>query len=189
MNSEISLTTPLSAECARSLKAGDRVLLSGNIFTLRDAGHARLLDAIERGEQLPADLQDAVIYYVGPSPAAPGRAIGSAGPTSAYRMDSFTPALLDRGLRGMIGKGYRSQAVIDSMKKNSAVYFGAIGGTGALISQSVISADVIAYEDLGTEAMRCLKVENLPLTVIIDCEGNNLYETGPADWREEHGLG
>lgn len=183
MAEEIYLTTPLSEEKASSLRAGDRVLLSGSIFTLRDAGHARLIEALDRGEDLPVDLQDAIIFYVGPSPAAPGKAIGSAGPTSSYRMDPYTPRLLRQGLRGMIGKGYRSQEVIASMKENGAVYFGAIGGAGALISKTVISARVIAYEDLGTEALRCLQVRDLPLTVVIDTQGNNLYETGPAEWK------
>ncbi|NLC39357.1 MAG: Fe-S-containing hydro-lyase [Clostridiaceae bacterium] len=183
MAAEIYLSTPLTEEKARSLHAGDRVLLSGYIFTLRDAGHARLIDALDRGEELPVDLQDAVIFYVGPSPAAPGKAIGSAGPTSSYRMDPYTPRLLREGLRGMIGKGYRSEEVITAMKENGAVYLGAIGGAGALISKTVSSAEVIAYDDLGTEAMRCLQVKDLPLTVVIDSEGNNLYETGPAEWK------
>lgn len=183
MTAEIYLSTPLTEEKARSLHAGDRVLLSGYIFTLRDAGHARLIDALDRGEELPVDLKDAVIFYVGPSPAAPGKAIGSAGPTSSYRMDQYTPRLLGEGLRGMIGKGYRSEEVITAMKENGAVYLGAIGGAGALISKTVSSAEVIAYDDLGTEAMRCLQVKDLPLTVVIDSEGNNLYETGPAEWK------
>ena len=183
MTAEIYLSTPLTEEKARSLHAGDRVLLSGYIFTLRDAGHARLIDALDRGEELPGDLKDAVIFYVGPSPAAPGKAIGSAGPTSSYRMDQYTPRLLGEGLRGMIGKGYRSEEVITAMKENGAVYLGAIGGAGALISKTVSSAEVIAYDDLGTEAMRCLQVKDLPLTVVIDSEGNNLYETGPAEWK------
>ena len=183
MAAEIHLETPLTEEKARSLHAGARVLLSGYIFTLRDAGHARLIEALDKGEELPVDLQDAVIFYVGPSPAAPGKAIGSAGPTSSYRMDQYTPRLLGEGLRGMIGKGYRSEEVITAMKENRAVYLGAIGGAGALISKTVSSAEVIAYDDLGTEAMRCLKVKDLPLTVVIDSEGNNLYETGPAEWK------
>ncbi|NLC88585.1 MAG: Fe-S-containing hydro-lyase [Clostridiaceae bacterium] len=183
MAAEIYLTSPLTEEKARSLRAGDRVLLSGSIFTLRDAGHARLIEALDKGKALPVDLQDAIIFYVGPSPAAPGKVIGSAGPTSSYRMDPYTPRLLKKGLRGMIGKGYRSRQVIEAMQEHGAVYFGAIGGAGALISQTVISAEVIAYEDLGTEALRCLQVKDLPLTVVIDSEGNNLYETGPAEWK------
>ncbi|MDD4324317.1 MAG: Fe-S-containing hydro-lyase [Eubacteriales bacterium] len=183
MAAEIYLSTPLSEEKARSLRAGDRVLLSGSIFTLRDAGHARLIAALDNNEELPVDLRDAVIFYVGPSPAAPGKVIGSAGPTSSYRMDPYTPRLLDQGLRGMIGKGHRSQEVIESMKEHGAVYFGAIGGSGALISQTVTSAEVIAFEDLGTEAMRLLQVKDLPLTVVIDTEGKNLYQTGPAEWK------
>ncbi|NLC26972.1 MAG: Fe-S-containing hydro-lyase [Fastidiosipila sp.] len=183
MAAEIYLSTPLSEEKARSLKAGDRVLLSGNIYTLRDAGHARLIESLDKGEKLPVDLQDAIIFYVGPSPAAPGKAIGSAGPTSSYRMDPYTPRLLAEGLRGMIGKGHRSQQVIESMKKHGSVYFGAIGGAGALISKTVLSAEIVAYEDLGTEALRCLQIKDLPLTVVIDAEGNNLYETGPAEWK------
>lgn len=184
MAAEISVTTPLSEDKARELRAGDRVLLSGYIFTLRDAGHARLLESLDKGEDLPVDLQDAVMFYVGPSPASPGHVIGSAGPTSSYRMDPYTPPLLEKGLRGMIGKGHRSPTVIESMKENSAVYFGAIGGAGALISKTVTSAEVIAYEELGAEAMRCLQVKDLPLTVVIDSEGNNLYETGPDAWKE-----
>ncbi|NLV99160.1 MAG: Fe-S-containing hydro-lyase [Clostridiaceae bacterium] len=183
MAAEIYLETPLTEEKARSLHAGDRVLLSGSIFTLRDAGHARLIAALDKGEELPVDLQDAIIFYVGPSPAAPGKAIGSAGPTSSYRMDPYTPRLLKEGLRGMIGKGYRSEEVVAAMKEHAAVYLGAIGGAGALISKTVSSAEVLAYEDLGTEALRRLQVKDLPLTVVIDSEGNNLYETGPAEWK------
>ena len=150
---------------------------------MRDAGHARLIAALDKGEELPVDLQDAIIFYVGPSPAAPGKAIGSAGPTSSYRMDPYTPRLLKEGLRGMIGKGYRSEEVVAAMKEHAAVYLGAIGGAGALISKTVSSAEVLAYEDLGTEALRRLQVKDLPLTVVIDSEGNNLYETGPAEWK------
>lgn len=182
----VTITTPLTADVASRLKAGDRVLLSGVIYTLRDAGHKRLVEAIEDHRELPLDLTDAVMFYVGPSPASGGRPIGSAGPTSSYRMDPYTPTLLRHGLRGMIGKGYRNDTVVEVMKETGAVYFGAIGGAGALLSQCIRSAEVIAYEDLGTEAMRRLVVKEMPLTVVIDSRGNNLYREGPAAWRARH---
>lgn len=172
------ITTPLTAEKTRELRAGDNVLISGVIYTGRDAAHKRLVELIAEGKELPVDLKDQIIYYVGPAPAMPGQAIGSAGPTTSYRMDAYAPALLDLGLKGMIGKGKRSDEVVDSMLKNEAVYFGAIGGAGALLSKCIKKAEVVCYEDLGAEAIRRLEVENLPATVIIDSLGNNLYELG-----------
>lgn len=175
---EKRVTMPLTEEKVKDLKAGDSVLLSGTIYTARDAAHKRLVDLIDNGEELPIDVKDSIIYYVGPTPAKPGMAIGSAGPTTSYRMDAYTPQLLEKGLRGMVGKGLRSQEVIDSMIKNGAVYFAAIGGAAALMAKCVKSAEIITYEDLGAEAIRKLEVEDLPLVVVIDSEGNNLYEIG-----------
>ncbi|NLK02357.1 MAG: Fe-S-containing hydro-lyase [Clostridiaceae bacterium] len=174
------IQTPLTAEAARSLAAGDRVLLTGTIYTARDAGHKRLTEAISRGEELPLPLQDAVIFYVGPTPARPGEVIGSAGPTTSYRMDPYTPLLLAHGLRGMIGKGLRSQEVIAALKQHSAVYFAAVGGAGALLAERITAAEVIAYEDLGAEALRKLEVKDFPLVVAIDATGRDLYQEGPA---------
>ncbi|WP_416387383.1 Fe-S-containing hydro-lyase [Caminicella sporogenes] len=171
------ITIPLTKEKVESLKAGDTVYLSGIIYTGRDAAHQRLVDAIENGNRLPFDLKDQVIYYVGPAPARPGKVIGSAGPTTSYRMDDLTVPLLNLGLSGMIGKGSRSKKVIDGMIKNKAVYFAAIGGAGALIADCIKESEIIAYEDLGPEAIRRLKVENFPVVVVIDSKGNNLYET------------
>ena len=181
---EKRITTPLTKEKVSDLKAGDSVLLSGVIYTARDAAHKRLEELIDKGEQLPIDVKDAVIYYVGPTPAKPGNVLGSAGPTTSYRMDAYTPKLLDKGLKGMIGKGLRSQEVVDSMIKNGAVYFAAIGGAGALIAKCVKSAEIVTYEDLGSEAIRRLEVEDLPIVVVIDSEGNNLYETGQNAYLE-----
>lgn len=178
----ISVKTPLSHEDARKLKAGDSVLLSGVIYTARDAAHKRLCELVAQGKELPMDIQDAVIYFVGPTPAKPGQAIGSAGPTTSYRMDAYSPTLIAQGQTGMIGKGKRGPEVIAAMKEHGAVYFGAIGGCGALLSKCIKKAEVIAYEDLGAEAVRRLEVEDFPVIVIIDSEGNNLYETGRADF-------
>ncbi len=178
----ISVTVPMSRETARSLKAGDSVLLSGVIYTARDAAHKRLCELAAQGKPLPLDVKDSVIYFVGPTPAKPGEVIGSAGPTTAYRMDAYSPTLIEMGLTGMIGKGKRSNTVVHAMKTSGAVYFGAIGGCGALLSRCIKKAEIIAYEDLGAEAIRRLEVENLPVIVIIDSEGNNLYETGRADY-------
>ncbi len=172
---EIKLETPLSEEKVRDLKAGDNVLLSGVIYTARDAAHKRLVAALDKGEKLPFEIEGSAIYYVGPAPAKPGEVIGSAGPTTSYRMDPFAPQLIKKGLRAMIGKGDRSQNVIDEMKESGAVYLAAIGGAAALISQQIKSAAVIAYDDLGTEAVRRLVVEELPLIVAVDSFGNNLY--------------
>ena len=172
------ITTPLTAEKTKDLKAGDDILISGVIYTGRDAAHKRLVELVKEGKQLPVDLKDAIIYYVGPAPAKPGQAIGSAGPTTSYRMDAYAPTLLDLGLKGMIGKGKRSDEVIDAMKRNDAVYFGAIGGAGALLSKCIKKAEIVCYEDLGAEAVRRLEVEDLPVVVVIDKDGNNLYEEG-----------
>ncbi len=178
----ISVTVPMSREAARSLKAGDSVLLTGVIYTARDAAHKRLCELAAQGKELPLDVKDAVIYFVGPTPAKPGEVIGSAGPTTSYRMDAYSPTLIEMGLTGMIGKGKRNDAVVGAMKQHGAVYFGAIGGCGALLSRCIKKAEVIAYEDLGAEAIRRLEVENFPVVVIIDSEGNNLYETGRENY-------
>lgn len=174
---------PLIQEELDSLRAGDSVLLSGTIYTGRDAAHKRLCAMIERNEALPFDVRNQVIYYAGPCPAKPGDAIGSCGPTTSYRMDAYAPMLCDLGLIGMIGKGQRSEAVVDAIQRNGGVYFAATGGAGALIAACVQKAEVIAFEDLGTEAIRRLEVENLPLIVAIDAHGGNLYEEGPKAYR------
>ena len=177
---EKKITLPLTRELARSLKAGDSVLLTGTIYTSRDAGHKRMCEALARGEKLPFDPTDATIYYVGPTPAKPGQVIGSAGPTTSGRMDAYAPTMMRAGARGMIGKGARLPEVVEAMKECDGVYFGAIGGAGALLAKCIKSAELIAYEDLGAEALRRLYVQDMPLVVIIDCEGNNLYESGRA---------
>mgnify|MGYP000132660129 CR=1 FL=1 len=182
---EISLTTPLSEEGVRELRAGDRVLLSGYIYTARDAAHKRLVELLEAGEDLPIELEGQVIYYVGPTPPKPGQVIGSAGPTTSLRMDPYTPPLLERGLRAMIGKGSRTPAVKEAMREYGAVYFAAIGGAGALIAKCIKEARVVAYEDLGPEAIRRLRVENFPLIVVNDTQGNDLYEEGARRYRIE----
>ena len=179
---EKKITLPLTKELAESLVSGDRVLLTGKIYTSRDAGHKRMCEALARGEKLPFDPMDATIYYVGPTPEKPGQVIGSAGPTTSGRMDAYAPTMMSVGARGMIGKGARLPEVVEAMKQHSGVYFGAIGGAGALLSRCIKSSKLIAYEDLGAEALRELWVEDMPLTVIIDCKGNNLYETGRADY-------
>ncbi len=176
------INLPLKKEDAVSLKAGDRVLLTGYIYTSRDAGHKRMCELLEKGEPLPFDIRDSVIYYVGPTPAKDGQIIGSAGPTTSGRMDKYAPALMKKGLRGMIGKGARSGEVICAMKEYGCVYFGAIGGAGALLSRCIKSNELIAYEDLGAEALCKLYVEDMPLTVIIDSFGNNLYEIGRENY-------
>ena len=176
----ISVKTPLTRQMARQLKSGDSVLLSGVIYTARDAAHKRLCELVAQGKELPLDIKDSIIYFVGPTPARPGQAIGSAGPTTSYRMDAYSPTLIRQGLTGMIGKGKRNEEVVAAMKENGAVYFGAIGGCGALLSKCIKKAEVIAYDDLGAEAIRRLEVEDFPVIVIIDSEGNNLYETGRA---------
>lgn len=181
------INTPLTKEAVRNLKAGDNVYISGIIYTGRDAAHQRLIDTINKGEELPFPVENAVIYYVGPAPAKPGKPIGSAGPTTSYRMDDLTVPLLERGLTGMIGKGLRSKEVIDGMKKEGAVYFAAIGGAAALIANSIKKAEVIAYEELGPEAIRRLEVENFPAIVVIDSKGNNLYETEREKYQKTEG--
>ena len=182
---EKHITAPFSAEVAKTLHAGDYVYITGTIYTARDAAHKRMYEALERGEKLPIDIKNNVIYYMGPSPAREGRPIGSAGPTTASRMDKYAPALLDLGQRGMIGKGKRSEAVRESIMRNDAVYFAAVGGAGALLSKSIVKSEVVAYEDLGTEAIRKLEVKDFPVIVVIDNEGNNLYETAIKDYRKE----
>ena len=179
------IRTPLTDETVAGLKAGDSVLITGTIYTGRDLAHAKLVEALDAGKELPFDPKGAIIYYVGPSPAKPGKPIGSAGPTTSYRMDKYAPRLMDVGLKGMIGKGNRSQPVLDSMKKNKAVYFAAVGGAAALISKSIKEAKVIAYDELGPEAVRELVVEDFPAIVVNDSEGNDLYEQGMAEYRKE----
>lgn len=182
---ELHIQVPYSIETAKSLKAGDYVYLTGTIYTARDAAHKRMYETLAAGEQLPLDVKGNVIYYMGPSPAREGRPIGSAGPTTASRMDKYAPQLLDLGLAGMIGKGKRTQQVKDAIVRNGAVYFAAVGGAGALLSKSIVKSDVIAYDDLGTEAIRKLEVVDFPAVVVIDAEGNNLYETAVAEYCKE----
>ncbi|MBP8714702.1 MAG: Fe-S-containing hydro-lyase [Lachnospiraceae bacterium] len=179
-----NITVPMTEEEARALKAGDSVLISGTVYTARDAAHKRMDETIKRGEKLPFDVKDNVIYYMGPSPARPGRAIGSAGPTTASRMDRYAPKLLDMGLRGMIGKGKRTDEVKEAVMRNGAVYFAAVGGAGALLSKAIVSSEVIAYDDLGTEAIRKLEVRDFPAIVVMDSEGNDLYKTAPEEYRQ-----
>ena len=178
----VKITSPLSKEEASKLRAGDSCLISGVIYTARDAAHKRLCALLEKGEPLPFDVKDAVIYFAGPAPAKPGAVIGSVGPTTSYRMDAYSPAMIAAGQTGMIGKGKRSDEVKAAMKEHGAVYFGAIGGCGALLAQCVKKAEIVAYEDLGAEAIRRLVVEDLPVTVVIDTLGNDLYETGRRDY-------
>lgn len=168
--------TPITEEITNTLKAGDYVYLSGTVYAARDAAHKRMKEALERNEELPINIKDAIIYYMGPSPGRPGQVIGSAGPTTATRMDVYTPQLLDLGLKAMIGKGKRSKDVIEAMKRNHAVYFAATGGAGALISKCIIEAETVCYDDLGAEAIRKLQVKDLPVVVVIDKDGNNLYD-------------
>lgn len=170
------INTPLTEELVETLKAGDRVYITGKIYTARDAAHKRMVELLSKGESIPMDLKDQIIYYVGPTPAKPGQIIGSAGPTTSGRMDAYAPTLLAMGLKGMIGKGSRNENVVSAMIKNTAVYFAAIGGAGALIAKCIKSAKVIAYEDLGTEAVMELEVENLPVVVAIDCTGESIYD-------------
>ena len=174
--------TPLTREDVRDLKAGDSCLITGVIYTARDAAHKRLCELLDKGQPLPVDMENAIIYFVGPTPAKPGQAIGSAGPTTSYRMDAYSPALIAAGQTGMIGKGKRGPEVVAAMKEHGAVYFGAIGGCGALLSKCIKKAEIVAYEDLGAEAIRRLEVEDFPVVVIIDSEGNNLYETGRQEY-------
>lgn len=177
---QIRITTPLTREQAKGLRAGDSCLISGVIYTARDAAHKRLCQLVAEGNTLPMDIENSIIYFVGPTPAKPGQAIGSAGPTTSYRMDAYSPILIEKGLTGMIGKGKRGAEVVEAMKTHGAVYFGAIGGCGALLGKCIKKAEIVAYEDLGAEAIRRLEVEDFPAIVIIDSLGNNLYETGRA---------
>ena len=177
------ITLPLTDEILEDLKAGDNLLLSGVMYVARDAAHKRMVEALDRGESLPFDIRGATVYYMGPSPARPGRVVGSAGPTTSGRMDAYAPRLMAEGLKGMIGKGLRSEAVKEAMVKHKAVYLGAIGGAGAIISKSIKKARVIAYEELGAEALRCLEVEDFPVTVINDIYGGDLYEEGKSKYR------
>ena len=171
------IKAPISKEDVQACKSGDYVYITGTIYTARDAAHKRMYEALQKGEPLPMEMAGNIIYYMGPSPAREGRPIGSAGPTTATRMDKYAPALLDLGLGGMIGKGKRQEAVREAIVRNGSVYFAAVGGAGALLSKAILSSEVIAYDDLGTEAIRKLEVENFPAIVVIDSEGNNLYET------------
>ena len=180
------LKVPFDREEAVKLRAGDYVYLSGTIYTARDAAHKRMYETLREKGELPFDLQNNVIYYMGPSPAREGRPIGSAGPTTASRMDKYAPALLDLGLRGMIGKGKRNAAVADAIIKNGAVYFAAVGGAGALLSRTIISSETIAYDDLGTEAIRRLEIQDFPVIVVVDSEGNNLYETAILQYAKKN---
>lgn len=179
---EKHMKLPLTKEDAASLRAGDYVYLTGTVYTARDAAHKRMSEALERGEELPIQIQGAVIYYMGPSPAREGRPIGSAGPTTASRMDKYTPRLLDLGMGAMIGKGKRSPSVLEAVVRNGAVYFAAVGGAGAILSRCIIHSQVVAYEDLGTEAIRKLEVKDFPAVVVIDSQGNNLYETAVKEY-------
>ena len=181
---ERHITVPVVKEEIQDLRAGDYVYLTGTIYTARDAAHKRMWEALEKGEQLPIEMNNNIIYYMGPSPAREGRPIGSAGPTTATRMDKYAPTLLDLGEKAMIGKGKRSKEVIDAIVRNHAVYFAAVGGAGALLSKCITKSEVIAYDDLGTEAIRRLEVKNLPVITVIDCDGNNLYETAVKEYQK-----
>ena len=189
MAESIKIQLPLEDANLERLRAGDHVLLSGVIYTARDAAHRRMVAALEKGEPLPFDVRGQVIYYVGPTPARPGRVIGSAGPTTSARLDPYTPALLKAGLKGIIGKGARGPAVREALKKHKAVYFLAVGGTGALLSQRIKKVDIIAYEDLGTEAVRRMEVEDFPVIVVNDLCGNDLLEARKAQYRQPERLG
>lgn len=177
------INTPITEEVTADLKSGDYVYITGTIYVARDAAHKRMIEALDRGEELPIDIKDATIYYMGPSPAREGRPIGSAGPTTASRMDKYAPTLLDLGEKAMIGKGKRTKEVIDAIIRNKAVYFAAVGGAGALLSKCIIKSEVVCYDDLGAEAIRKIEVENFPAIVVIDREGNNLYETAIEEYR------
>ena len=179
------ITAPITKETSKSLHSGDYVYITGTIYTARDAAHKRMYDILAEGGDLPIDIKDQVIYYMGPSPAREGRPIGSAGPTTASRMDKYAPQLLDLGLGAMIGKGKRSPEVIDAIIRNGCVYFAAVGGAGAVLSKCIVNSEVVAYDDLGTEAIRKLTVENFPVIVVIDSEGNNLYETAIKEYCTE----
>ena len=179
---EKHITTPITQKITKDLKSGDYVYITGEMYVARDAAHKRLIELLDKNLDLPININNETIYYVGPSPAKEGQVIGSAGPTTSYRMDSYSPRLLDLGLKGMIGKGVRNQEVIDSIIKNKAIYLGAIGGAAALISKSITKSEIIAYEDLGAEAIRKMEIKDMPLIVIIDTEGNNLYKQGQEQY-------
>ncbi|MFQ8688287.1 MAG: Fe-S-containing hydro-lyase [Blautia sp.] len=181
---ERQIQIPLDPREIETLQSGDYVKLTGTIYTARDAAHKRMAEALERGEELPIDMEGTIIYYMGPSPAREGRPIGSAGPTTASRMDKYAPKLLDLGMAGMIGKGKRTSEVREAIVRNGGIYFAAVGGAGALLSKRILSSEIVAYEDLGTEAIRKLEVKDFPVIVVIDSRGNNLYETAVRDWRE-----
>ncbi|WP_251424864.1 Fe-S-containing hydro-lyase [Veillonella agrestimuris] len=185
MAETIRITTPFTEEMSRKLKAGDSVLITGKIYSARDAAHKVMTEALARGEELPIDWHDKIVYYLGPSPAKPGDPIGSAGPTTSGRMDAYTPTMLDQGIKGMIGKGSRKPEVVESMKKNGVTYFAAVGGAAALIAKSIKKYEVIAYEDLGPEALAELTVEDFPAIVVVDSEGNNFYEMGQEPYRKD----
>lgn len=178
------IKAPITKEVSRSLHAGDYVYITGTIYTARDAAHKRMDEALSKGEDLPIDIKNQAIYYMGPSPAREGRPIGSAGPTTASRMDKYAPKFLDLGLTAMIGKGKRSKEVLDAIVRNGSVYLAAVGGAGALLSKCIKSSEVVAYEDLGTEAIRKLEVEDFPVIVVVDCQGNNLYETAMEEYKK-----
>lgn len=182
MSDPVVLTPPLTDEDVAGLRAGDRVLITGTMLTGRDAAHKRLVDLIEKGDELPVDLKGQIIYFVGPTPTRPGEAIGSAGPTTSYRMDAYSPILIEKGLKGMIGKGSRSREVVEAMVKHKAVYFAAVGGAAALISRRIVSSEILAYEELGPEAIRRLQVKDFPVIVVNDIEGNDLYEQGVKEY-------
>ena len=184
MDKKINL--PITAEIAKDLKAGDYVYLTGEMYVARDAAHKRLMELIENGHELPIELENATIYYMGPSPAREGRPIGSAGPTTASRMDKYAPTLLDLGLKAMIGKGKRTPEVLEAIKRNNAVYFAAIGGAGALLSKCIVESEIVCYEDLGAEAIRKIKVVDFPVIVVGDCHGNNLYETAILQYKKDN---
>ena len=188
MAEKIRITTPLTEEQSRKLRAGDSVLITGTIISARDAAHKAMTEALARGEKLPVDWTNQIVYYLGPTPAKPGDPIGSCGPTTSGRMDAYTPTMLDQGIKGMIGKGSRSKEVVDSMKKNGVTYFAAVGGAAALIAKSVKKYEVLAYPELGPEALARLTVEDFPAIVVIDCEGNNLYDVNQKKYRTLKGY-
>ncbi|BEU87714.1 Fe-S-containing hydro-lyase [Selenomonas sp. TAMA-11512] len=184
MAEKIRITTPFTEEMSKKLKAGDSVLITGKIYSARDAAHKAMTEALARGEKLPIDWQDKIVYYLGPTPAKPGDPIGSAGPTTSGRMDAYTPTMLDQGIKGIVGKGSRSKEVVDSIKKNGVTYFAAVGGAAALIAKSIKKYEVLAYEELGPEALAELTVEEFPAIVVVDHEGNDFYEIGQKPYRE-----
>ncbi|MGV3724094.1 MAG: Fe-S-containing hydro-lyase [Actinomycetota bacterium] len=184
MSEPIRISTPLTVEVVEKLRAGDRVLISGDLITARDAAHKRMVETLRRGEPLPVDLEGQIVYYTGPSPAREGHIIGAAGPTTAIRMDAYSEELMQHGMRGMIGKGYRSPKCVEAIQKHRCVYFAAVGGLGALLSQRIKNVEILAYEDLGTEAIRRMRVEDFPVVVVNDVCGNDYYREAPAAWRQ-----